>query len=1340
MSERVCGRRRAVAAGADNRGLRAVAVRALIESLELRRLLSAAADVTDLTVLRNDANYDEVDGSGIGVAVIDTGTFAAHPDLRDNFVVYFDAIRNRSGRPGNTDVSAARDPDGHGTHVAGIALSSNPEIGVAPAADLVAIRALPDGSDALPQFDPVTNALEWVLDNYQQYNIKVVNMSLGDYATNLNRLPGGARPEIYDQLERLGITTVIASGNNWGNFAPTPGATNPGVYGTLTVASTWPDSGAGLSFPQLGGNGERIRYISGEGDAAPDRFSATSQRSTLPNQVAAPGSGINSTWNEPDKPYTRLSGTSMATPFVSGTVALMQDAAITYGGRYLTPAEVQRIVRESADTIADTDVASNFRIPIAFDRTGRPVRTGPNQNLPETGLNYERVNVYEAVRATRQLVTGTTPDPDPEPQPTPGDQGDTNNTIAAATALPGLNGTRRFVTSNKIGADGSVQTGGDDVDLYKIVLDSPGRATFATDPVAGGQNFTTRLRLFDSAGALITATTDAQPAYPTLRSERLAAGTYYLGVSAAGNTAYDITTGGGTAIGQGTGDYTLTITLGNPDPNGIVQGAEAVDLRNPNVISPSTDLPATLFVGVIDSDPNPLDPDGERTQIGPTDVDMFQVIAPDTGKLIIDVDALGSTAHPLDGVDSYVRVFDTAVREIAHNDDVGTNVDSYLEVNVTAGETYYVAVTTFGNRNFDPQDPFNRSSTTNATGEYDLYLSFDNGDVNGTVFEASDMRIGDTAEGDVGADRGSPLTGINGGSKDVDFFRFTAGLGTSGLLDVSAASPDASLEPVLGLWQFSEEQGDVVKVFDTAGQDARIIVPIASGEELYVSVTGAGNNDFNWFAPASGSGGDTGAYRLTSGLRATSALRELTDNSIQNHTPEPIAPGERLYREIGADGGVAVGAADVDLFRFTATTTGQVTFRAAAPGEQGTDPFLRVFDSRGSELARNDDAGAAGLDAAITLSVVTGQVYYVGVNGSSDDAGNYDPRSGTRAAPGDGGDYVLEASEITPGNANLPFSATTRAVWTDADGSVVTVSLRGPGSGTVEFASGANASRNASAIVLDGATAATTVSVGVRNGQTTVGAVSVNGGLRSLSARAVDVNGDVAVSGTLGKLQLDDVSNGTLRVGPGGATSLTLASATNYNIDSGSAFSSLKVGRWTDDDAAPDTIAAPLVTSLSVSGDFGADLSTASVGRARVGGAVTGSTWRLAEFLGTVSAGAVRDSRILVAVTDAAFEAGTLPDAPDDFTNAAATFRSLSIRGRSGGGATFSNAQIAAPNIGRASLGTVAATNGGTTFGLAADFIDSVSGTAEGSGPFRESDLADPSQSILLGDAVVRVL
>ena len=535
------------------------------EPLEGRTLFSAAADITGLTALRADANYAGVDGSGVGVAVIDTGVFAGHPDLSGNFVAYFDAVTSPATAAGTTDLAAAFDPNGHGTHVAGTVASTNPEVGVATAADLVAVRGLPSPGDATPQFDTVSNALAWVINNHQRFNIRVVNMSLGDYTTNFNVIHGGARPAIFNELDRLGITTVIASGNNYANFA-TPGSASPAVFGTLSVANTWPDVGQDLSFPQLGGNGNRIDYVAVETDAAPDRLAATSQRSALPNQVAAPGSGITSTWNDPAKPYNTLSGTSMASPFVAGAVALMQDAAFTYGGRYLSTAEIQSIVTTSADTILDSAVASNYRIPVGFDESGRPFREGPDQDLPETGLSFKRVNVYKAVQAVRAIVTGTTIDPDP----VPGDEGDTNNTAAAAVVVPSLDATVRFTFNGSIGTDGSVLSGPDDVDLFRVELESPGVLTVQTAQPAGGAPFDPYVRLFDASGTPLDAVdTTAESPYPTLLTGRLPAGTYYVGVSSVANINYDASTGGGAADGQSAGDYTLAFSLANPDPNGV---------------------------------------------------------------------------------------------------------------------------------------------------------------------------------------------------------------------------------------------------------------------------------------------------------------------------------------------------------------------------------------------------------------------------------------------------------------------------------------------------------------------------------------------------------------------------------------------------------------------------------------------------------------------------------------------------------------------------------------------------------------------------------------------------
>src|SRR5436190_22044877 len=158
----------------------------LLDPLESRRLLNAAFDLTGLTSLRADSAYTSIDGSGIGIAIIDTGGFDQHPDLKNNFAAFFNAVTGNPANPADTNIADSFDPEGHGTHVSGIAASSNPNIGVATAARLIDIHALPGPNEATPSFDPVANGLQWVIDHYAQFNIKVVNMSLGLPSVNNN--------------------------------------------------------------------------------------------------------------------------------------------------------------------------------------------------------------------------------------------------------------------------------------------------------------------------------------------------------------------------------------------------------------------------------------------------------------------------------------------------------------------------------------------------------------------------------------------------------------------------------------------------------------------------------------------------------------------------------------------------------------------------------------------------------------------------------------------------------------------------------------------------------------------------------------------------------------------------------------------------------------------------------------------------------------------------------------------------------------------------------------------------------------------------------------------------
>src|SRR5262249_29413691 len=160
-------------------------------------------------------------GAGVGVAVIDSGVVSWHDDLTNR--------TNQTYPFGNQRVSAfvdfvnnqltPYDDDGHGTHVAGIiagnGLDSNgKQAGVAPDASLVVLKALDANGDGT--ISNVIQALDWVLANHEQYNIRVVNLSVSaaiheSYWTDPLTL---AAKRVVD----AGVVVVAAAGN-WGKNA-----------------------------------------------------------------------------------------------------------------------------------------------------------------------------------------------------------------------------------------------------------------------------------------------------------------------------------------------------------------------------------------------------------------------------------------------------------------------------------------------------------------------------------------------------------------------------------------------------------------------------------------------------------------------------------------------------------------------------------------------------------------------------------------------------------------------------------------------------------------------------------------------------------------------------------------------------------------------------------------------------------------------------------------------------------------------------------------------------------------------------------------------------------------
>ncbi|HLL99896.1 MAG TPA: S8 family serine peptidase, partial [Pyrinomonadaceae bacterium] len=154
-----------------------------------------------------------LDGSGIGIAVIDSGIDAAHTSFLDKSNNVRVVVNRDFTGEGRTD-----DPYGHGTHVAATAagngrISNAAYIGIAPNAKLINLRVL--DRNGVGKTSSLLSAIDWVLANRTTYNIRVVNMSLGGVAVDSYKNDPVCKA--VRKLVDAGIVAVAAAGNNGKN-------------------------------------------------------------------------------------------------------------------------------------------------------------------------------------------------------------------------------------------------------------------------------------------------------------------------------------------------------------------------------------------------------------------------------------------------------------------------------------------------------------------------------------------------------------------------------------------------------------------------------------------------------------------------------------------------------------------------------------------------------------------------------------------------------------------------------------------------------------------------------------------------------------------------------------------------------------------------------------------------------------------------------------------------------------------------------------------------------------------------------------------------------------------
>jgi subtilisin len=281
-------------------------------------------------------------GSGVGVAVVDTGVDFNHPDLPLGSKS-FKAIVSRNRLQLSEGATVGQDDNGHGTHVGGTIAARQDGydvIGVAPRATLYAVKVLDKAGSGYDS--TVLAGLDWVAKNAATVvpPIRVVNMSLGRPGTLGDNT---SYRNAVKKLRDLGITVVVSAGNDQSKevSAVVP-ATYPEV---IAVASTTAKDGTDDIGWFIGA--DTASYFSTDG-----AFNASTG---IGVSISAPGEeqedivsgyiqsvGILST--RLGGGTTRMSGTSMSSPHTAGVVALLYEQA----GGAIDPESVRAKLMSSA--------------------------------------------------------------------------------------------------------------------------------------------------------------------------------------------------------------------------------------------------------------------------------------------------------------------------------------------------------------------------------------------------------------------------------------------------------------------------------------------------------------------------------------------------------------------------------------------------------------------------------------------------------------------------------------------------------------------------------------------------------------------------------------------------------------------------------------------------------------------------------------------------------------------------------------------------------------------------------------------------------------------------------
>ena len=281
-------------------------------------------------------------GSGVNICIVDTGVDdTIHESLLGKFVAGFNAITNSVENPD--------DDNGHGTHVAGIALGtggpSQTYRGIAPGAGLVDVKVL--DSRGYGEAADIIQGIDFCIVNRHTYNIRVISISIVTPTYH----PDGtdAVSMAVNAAVNAGLVASVCAGNDGPAYNT---ITSPGAADEAITVGALDDLNTVVRTDDLVATSSSRGLRTSDGDAnVLDEFKP---------EVTAPGVNIISAQFNTVSGYVPLSGCSTATAIVAGVAALMLDK-----NSGLTPRQVKSLLQKTAE---DKDGAFDPALDPKYDR------------------------------------------------------------------------------------------------------------------------------------------------------------------------------------------------------------------------------------------------------------------------------------------------------------------------------------------------------------------------------------------------------------------------------------------------------------------------------------------------------------------------------------------------------------------------------------------------------------------------------------------------------------------------------------------------------------------------------------------------------------------------------------------------------------------------------------------------------------------------------------------------------------------------------------------------------------------------------------------------------------